>query len=169
VGKNFPAKPAAARESLRPRVEEVRKVIAAKPGDPYKGEPIFVERCAGCHTLFYKGGKTGPDLTSYQRDDLGTMLTSVVDPNAEIREGYENYLVRTTDGRSLSGFLADQDKNVVVLRGFDGADLSLKRADIQKLEPAGSSLMPEGLLDELSETEIRDLFAYLRQSQPITR
>jgi putative heme-binding domain-containing protein len=167
LDKHFPAKPPQARADLRPRVDAVRKIIAEKPGDPYKGEPLFTERCSGCHTLFFKGGKTGPDLTPYQRDDLGTMLTSVVDPNAEIREGYENYLVTTKDGRSLSGFLADQDKNVVVLRGFDNADLMLKRDDIAKLEPAGRSLMPEGLLDELEPQEIRDLFAYLRQSQPI--
>jgi len=80
-----------------------------------------------------------------------------------------NQLITTKDGRSLSGILADQDANVVVLRGFDGADLSLRRADIATMNPAGGSLMPESLLDGLTDTEIRDLFAYLRQSQPITK
>ncbi|MGE3310707.1 MAG: PVC-type heme-binding CxxCH protein [Limisphaerales bacterium] len=155
--------------ALRPRIEEVRRIIGGNPGDPYRGEPLFNEHCGGCHTLFFKGGKIGPDLTSYQRDDLGTMLVSVIDPNAEIREGFDNHVVVTRDGRTLGGFLADQDAHVIVLRGFDGNDISLRRSEIVSLTPAGRSLMPEALLDEMSDTEIRDLFAYLRQSQPIVR
>ena len=169
VEKHFPAAPPAARESLRPRIEQVRRIITSQPGDAYKGESHFQIRCAPCHTLFYKGGKIGPDLTSYQRDDLNTMLISIIDPNAEIREGFENQLVTTKDGRNLSGFLADQDANVVVLRGFDGADISLRRADISTISTAGSSLMPEALLDGMTDADMRDLFAYLRQSQPITK
>ena len=67
--------------------------------------------------LFAQGGKIGPDLTTYKRDDLRGMLLNVVNPSAEIREGFENYIVRTTDGRTLTGFIADQDANVVVLQG----------------------------------------------------
>ena len=169
LAKHFPATPPAARETLRPRIEQVRGIIAAQPGDPYKGEPLFTAKCAVCHTLFFKGGKVGPDLTSYQRDDLGTMLISIVDPNAEIRDGFQNFLVATKDGRRLSGILADQDANVVVLRGADGTEITLRRDDIKKMNPAGTSLMPEGILDGLSDIEIRNLFAYLRQSQPITK
>ena len=167
--KHFPAAPVLASEALRPRMDQVRQIIARKPGDPYKGEPLFQNRCAGCHTLFFKGGRIGPDLTSYQRDDLGTMLVSIVDPNAEIREGFANHLVTTKDGRTLSGFLADQDAHTMVLRGFDGADIRLHRDNIASLTPAGFSLMPPGLLDGLTDEEIQHLFAYLRQSQPITK
>jgi len=41
--------------------------------------------------------------------------------------------------------------------------------DIEAMNPAGGSLMPEGLLDGLSDAEMRELFACLRQSQPITQ
>ena len=68
-----------------------------------------------------------PDLTRYQRDDLGTMLHSILAPNAEIREGYENYVVKIKDGRVLSGFLADEDANTIVIRGFDGANITPPR------------------------------------------
>jgi putative heme-binding domain-containing protein len=167
--KHFPKTPVLASAAWRPRIDAVQKIIAQRPGDPYKGEPIYANKCAACHTLFFKGGKIGPDLTTYQRDDLGTMLISIIDPNAEIREGFASHLIATKDGRTLSGFLADQDAQVVVLRGFDGADISLRRDAISTMEPSGLSLMPPGLLEDLSEEEIRHLFAYLRQSQPITK
>lgn len=165
----FPAKALLARESFRPRIEEVRKILSASPGDPYAGEQIFMERCAACHKLFFKGGNIGPNLTSYQREDLGTMLVSVIDPNAEIREGYGNHIVTTKEGRVLSGFLTDQDEHVIVLRGFDGNDTTLSRSQILETKATGLSLMPEGLLDSLTDDRLRDLFAYLRISQPISK
>ena len=169
LDRHFPATPPPASAALRPRIQQVADIIAAKPGDPYKGEPLYMAKCAACHTLFFKGGKIGPDLTNYQRDDPGTMLISIIDPNAEIREGFANHLVTTKDGRTLSGFLADQDAGNLVLRGFDGVDINLRREDVATLTPAGFSLMPPGLLEGMSDEDIQHLFAYLRQSQPITQ
>ena len=167
--KHFPTTAPPGSAALQPRIEQVKQIIAQKPGDPYKGEPIFTNKCAACHTLFFKGGKIGPDLTSYQRDDPGTMLISIVDPNAEIREGFANKMVTTRDGRTLSGFQADEDAQTLVLRGFDGADIRLQRDNILTEAAAGFSLMPAGLLDDLSDEAIQHLFAYLRQSQPIIK
>jgi len=161
--------PEKATAATRERVEKLRTLLTGKPGDPYAGEAIYMGRCAACHTLFHKGGQVGPNLTTYQRNDLGTMLISIVEPNAEIREGFENFVVTTKDGRTLTGFLADKDEHVVILRGFDGQDITLQREQIKELTAAGRSLMPDGLLEGLTDTELRDFFAYLRIPQPISR
>ena len=167
--KLFPPPITLLRADTRAAMEKLQQILKAGPGSPYAGEPIFAERCAGCHQLFHKGGRIGPNLTPYQRDDPGTMLPSILDPSAEIREGFVNYLVETRDGRTLSGFIADQDANVVVVRGFDGADLPLTREEIREMSPSGASLMPEGLLDGLTDQQLRDFFAYLRIPQPISK
>ncbi len=151
------------------RIQEIQTVLKRGAGDPYAGEALYTARCASCHRLFFKGGNVGPDLTAYQRDDLGTMLLSIVNPNVEIREGYQYYTVETTDGRSLSGFFVDRDNQVTVLRGLGGESITLRAAEIKDLQPMGRSLMPAGLLDDLSAQQLRDFFAYLRISQPITR
>lgn len=150
-------------------VTRVRTIIEAGTGDPYKGEAAFMQRCAACHTLFHKGGNIGPNLTSYQRDDLGTMLISIVDPSAEIREGFQNYMLKTKDGRTLSGFLSDNDAEVVALRGLDGQDIRVPRSDIAELEAMPTSIMPDGLLEGMKDQELRDFFAYLRIPQPISK
>jgi putative heme-binding domain-containing protein len=169
TAKLFPKPSAPIRPDTRAAVERIQRVLKAGAGNPYGGESIFTERCALCHQLFHKGGRIGPNLTTYQRDDLSTMLPSILDPNAEIREGYANYLVETKDGRALSGFIAAQDANVIALRGFDGEDLSLARPEILELKPTGMSLMPEGLLEGLTDQQLRDFFAYLCIPQPISR
>lgn len=150
-------------------IRRVRDALADGTGNPYAGETAFNLRCATCHKLFHKGGNIGPDLTPYQRGNLDTLLISVINPNAEIREGFEYVSLKTTDGRSLSGFLTDQDTQVVALRGMTGEDIRVERSGVKSLEPMGRSLMPEGLLQGMSDQQLRDFFAYLRISQPISR
>lgn len=152
---------------MRAQVERVVEVVHGAAGNPYVGEGLFEKRCAKCHVLFGSGGRVGPDLTSYKRDDLPRMALNIVNPSAEIREGFENYAVLTDDGRVLNGFLADQDNQVVVLKGVDGQSHVILRSEIDEIRPLPVSVMPGDLLKGLSEAEIRDLFAYLRSSQPV--
>jgi putative heme-binding domain-containing protein len=167
--KIFPADAAKPATEWNRRIAEVEAVLKSGTGNPYAGEAVFTARCASCHKLFFKGGKVGPDLTYYQRDNLGTMLISIINPNAEVREGFEYYLLETTDGRSLSGFLVERDAQVVVLRGLEGEDIALRQSDVKEMRPVGRSLMPEGLLEGLDARQLRDFFAYLRISQPISK
>ncbi|MBV8881499.1 MAG: c-type cytochrome, partial [Planctomycetaceae bacterium] len=154
---------------FRKRIDEITAILKDGTGNPYAGEATFTERCAKCHKLFFKGGSVGPDLTQYQRDNLGTMLISIVNPSAEIREGYQYYLVATTDDRVLSGFFVDQDNQVKVLRTLEGENVTLRASQIKAIKAAGQSLMPTGLLDGLKDQQLRDFFAYLRITQPITK
>lgn len=145
----------------------LESVLANGHGDPYDGKKLFLQQCGKCHTMFSEGGQVGPDLTSYSRQNVGNMLMHVVDPNAEIREGFETYAVLTADGQALSGFLADQDAQTIVLRGFNGESTTVARDDIESMRATGQSLMPDGLLKELTEDQVRNLFAYLRSTQPL--
>lgn len=156
-------------QELQVQITRIAASLRNGEGSPYEGQKLFNATCAACHRLFGQGGQIGPDLTTYKRDDLDTVLLSIVHPNAEIREGYENFIVTTRDGRTLSGFLADRDTQVVILRGVDGENIAIPQKEVEQMEAAGISLMPEGLLDSFNDQQIRDLFAYLRSTQPLVR
>jgi putative heme-binding domain-containing protein len=161
-----PVTPATSAE-LHMRIDRLAASIRGGSGVPKPGKQVFDQHCSRCHTLFGRGGKVGPDLTTYRRDDLETMLLNIVNPSAEIREGYSTRVVATADGRVLSGVLIEEDQNVVRLRGSDGAELALARNQIDAMRTATTSLMPEGLLKDLTDQQLRDLFAYLRSTQPL--
>jgi putative heme-binding domain-containing protein len=151
-------------------VAEIRRlqgILSGGKSDPFAGFDVYATSCAACHKLHGKGGNIGPDLTASPRDDVGHLLQHIVDPSAEIREGYENFVVRTADGQVLNGFLAESDANRVVMRGLDGNNTVLERAKVVEMKSAGVSLMPPSLLTLLTETQVRDLFAYLRTTQPL--
>jgi putative heme-binding domain-containing protein len=155
------------REELRNEIARLQSLIAHQPGIPKNGRELFAKHCARCHTLFGAGGRVGPELTTYPRHDGQALLTHIVDPSAEIREGYGTTAISMTDGRQISGVMVDSDQRVVVLRTSDGSELTIAREEIDELQPVKMSLMPEGMLKTLSEQEIRDLLAYLRSSQPV--
>ena len=152
---------------LELEIFRLAKLVESKPGSPYAGKKLFTKSCAACHRLFEQGGQIGPDLSTYQRDDIDTMLLNIVNPSAEVREGYENFLLTTKDGRTAVGFLVEQDNRSVVLRGLDGQDVSVERKNIQSMKAQGDSLMPAGLLSGYSDDQVLDLMAYLRSTQPL--
>lgn len=156
-------------EEMQAHIARYSAVLANGRGDPYAGKKLYAQSCGKCHILFGDGGRIGPDLTSYKRDDTLQMLLNVVNPSAEIREGFETVLVITDDGRVATGFRYDEDSRVLVLRGVDGQNITIPRERIEEILPQPKSIMPEGLLKDLTEQQVRDLFAYLRSSQPLNQ
>jgi putative heme-binding domain-containing protein len=154
-------------EQMRQSIDRLAVVVNSGKGDPYPGKKLFTARCANCHTLHAVGGSVGPDLTPFKRDDVPNLLLHIINPNAEIREGYQNSVVITESGRMLTGIVVEKDARVLVLRMADGQRVVLPKDDIESISASGISIMPEGLLDGLSDQEARDLFAYLRSGQPL--
>ena len=157
----------ASTEEMKTETTRLTALLNGGSGNPKKGKPLFMKQCGKCHRLFAEGGQIGPDLTSFKRDNLERILVNIVNPSLEIREGFESHVAITIDGRVVTGFLADKDSQVVVLRGVDGQNIILRRDEIDELMMTKKSLMPEGSLKNLSDQEVRDLFAYLRSTQPV--
>jgi putative membrane-bound dehydrogenase-like protein len=138
-------------------------------GDPAKGKALFAKHCAACHTLFGEGGKVGPDLTTADRQNRTYMLTQIVDPSGYIRPEFVAYKVDTVDGRSLTGLVAESGgESVTLVSVVDNQPQKtvVAKKDIDKMTPSAVSLMPEKLLDTLSDAEVRDLFAYISSDGP---
>jgi putative heme-binding domain-containing protein len=143
------------------------EILALEAGDPLNGKPLYASKCAQCHQLFGAGGMVGPDLTTHNRKDTRLMLRSIIEPDAEIREGFENQTILIEDGRVLTGFIVDEDSQVVQLRTPEGQTITVSIDEIEARKANQKSIMPSKLLDDLSDSQIRDLFAFLRSSQPI--
>ncbi|HUP77860.1 MAG TPA: dehydrogenase, partial [Pirellula sp.] len=145
----------------------ISEILRTGSGNPKQGKIQFTQHCGRCHRLFEEGGGIGPDLTPFARDNLERMLVNIINPNLEIREGFENNVVLTSDGRVITGFLADKDEQVVIIRGADGQNVVLQKDAIDEIKAISLSVMPEGTLKQLEDQQLRDLFAYLRSSQPV--
>ncbi len=167
VDRLFGASSTATAGALDQEIGRVTTLVRDATGNLYAGRTLFEQRCASCHRFFNQGGQIGPDLTSFKRDDVASLVLAIVNPNAEMREGYEPFVLTKKDGTVLSGFVAAQDERQVTIRDMAGLSATVPRGEIAALHGMGTSLMPTGLLSGLSDQQIRDLLAFLRITQPL--
>jgi putative heme-binding domain-containing protein len=136
-----------------------------RAANPSRGRATFSRVCAQCHTLYDQGGQVGPNLTGSNRFNLDYVLQNVIDPSAVIAREYQVTLIRTKDGRVVSGIATEGDHAVKVVS--ETGTVLVPRAEIEKMRRSDLSMMPEGLLTGLSEQDVADLVAYLRTSEQV--
>ena len=144
------------------QMNKISAIVASSPkGDPAKGRLLFLATCGSCHKLNNEGGNVGPDLTGYERNNLNTVLINIIDPNADIREGYEVQQIVTTDGRTLEGRIQSRNGgNITYQPPMGGRETTISANKIKKISARPTSIMPEHLLDKMSDQEIKDFFSY---------
>jgi len=148
-------------------IERFRKLIATKGyGDARRGRAVYARVCQQCHTLYGEGGKVGPDITGSNRGDLDYVLHNAVDPNSVIPNDYRTSNIETKDERSITGIVTKQDDNALTIVTANET-LIIPRNELKSVAQTELSMMPEGLLQALTEDEVRDLLAYLKTSAQV--
>ncbi len=149
------------------RAKVISNYMGAMPkaGDVPKGKAVFAKTCAACHKLDDVGHAVGPDLAALANKSPEYLLTEILDPNRNLDNRYLEYVVNTTDGRTLNGLLANETAAGVTLRQADGKEVTVLRADFDGFKTSGRSLMPEGLEKDVPATAMIDLLAYLTSSE----
>jgi putative membrane-bound dehydrogenase-like protein len=128
--------------------------------DRQAGHTVFSSICAACHRLNGEGATIGPDLTGGQRDNLDYLLENLADPSAVVAPEFRLSTITMKDQRVLAGIIKSRNEKSLVLQTPVEA-LTLATDDVQSVQTSERSLMPDGLLDALSETQVRDLIAFL--------
>src|SRR5262249_30104562 len=140
--------------------------LGQRPGDPVAGKQHFTKACATCHTLHGEGNKVGPDLTTVDRKNRQFLVTNIVDPSAIIRPEFVAQVVITKDGRQLTGVIVETNGDALTLVNDKNERTVLAKQQIETMEASSVSLMPDNILDQFDEQQIRDLFAYLQSDAP---
>jgi putative heme-binding domain-containing protein len=144
-------------------IERYRRLYGAggsTPGDAPRGRAVFQQICGQCHRLFDAGGQVGPDITGANRGDLSYLLETILFPNAVIPNDYRASTIETKDERVITGIVKEQNGNTLVVQTATEV-LTLPRNEVKKIEPSDQSMMPEGLLANLKDQEVRDLLYYV--------
>ncbi|MBA4015668.1 MAG: hypothetical protein C0483_00625 [Pirellula sp.] len=163
---------AAARRVLDPpalRETSLRAEEISAGGDPAAGEGLFfhprVASCYRCHEYEGRGAAVGPALTTFGRGaSRERILQSILEPSKEIAPHYVPWILTTTDGRTLTGlFIGEEVDGTQRFVDAQGKLFKLHPREIESREAAKQSIMPADFGRTLTETELRDLAAFLLQ------
>jgi putative heme-binding domain-containing protein len=138
------------------------RVLGAGVGNMESGHKLYMKHCGVCHTLHGEGEKIGPDLTSADRKNRDSLLLNILDPSGTIRPEFISQTAVLVDGRVLTGLVIESSPQQITLVDAKQQKTIIPRGEIDQIEPSTTSLMPERLLEQLQEQELRDLFRYLQ-------
>src|SRR5262249_38117429 len=118
-------------------------------------------QCAKCHKFEGKGHTVGPELDGASRD-IEYLLVNILDPNRVIGQPYFVRTIELKNGRIETGLLVAEDEESVTLKSENDAVKVIQRKDIEgKIKVQEVSLMPEGLANNMSVRDFRDLIRYM--------
>lgn len=138
-------------------------VLAHTGGDVALGEAVYARAtCGACHTVSQGEKPKGPYLgniaETYSRADLAV---AILEPNKTIAQGFTTNVVTLTNGTTMMGFVTDEQGEQVTLRDIAAQEHTFRKADIAKRETLPSSLMPPGLMGNITVHETASLLDYL--------
>lgn len=138
-------------------------VMAYERYNPEQGERVFHRaRCSACHVFGDIGRGGGPDLsTVIKRFRRGEVLESIMFPSRVISDQYQAVDVELEDGALHSGMVVEDTAERLTLINANGDRLDLDKARIRNREPSALSIMPEGLLDTMTLSDLASLIRFL--------
>lgn len=159
-------------EALKTKIAAIKQ--GASPMDEYmeslfggnrnNGRNVFnynsTAQCVRCHNMGSEGGSVGPNLAKIggilSREQI---LQSLIEPSARLSPGYGTVSLTLKDGQEVTGTLAKENAEELVITTSDAEPLVIPVSRIAKRENMPSSMPAMGTL--LSKREIRDVVEFL--------
>lgn len=144
------------------------------PTDINAGRRVFFSNriggCLTCHRHAGRGGAVGPDLSEiHLQGDRTHILRSILEPSRDVAPQYHPRMLVTHEGTIFTGLLLRKGgrSGKEFYRDSNGKEQSFLKTDIAERHEIATSMMPEGLVDRMTDREIRDTIAFL-QNNPQT-
>jgi putative heme-binding domain-containing protein len=121
--------------------------------------------CIKCHRFNGTGGPSGPDITGVgNRFQPADLLEAIVLPSKVISDQYQATEIITRKKQVFVGTVQEENDLAIILRSspLSTETETVPKTQIAERRPSKLSVMPQGLLDVLSENEVLDLLAYVR-------
>jgi len=154
------ALPAYTKETVAQLVSNAKTI-----GNAAKGKLVYEQAgCIACHIPGAPQSKIGPDLSGLARGlPVDMIVTEVVWPALNVKEGYEAATVTLKDGTVITGFKQTETAEAIAIREMaTGAIKTVPKADALKIQ-TGGTLMPDGLTVTLTEQDLAHLIRYLSE------
>ena len=152
-------------------IEYERQIPELAGGNWLRGKGLFFGEqlaCAKCHQVGGFGGKVAPDLSNLIHRDVASVLKDIQQPSAAINPDHVAYNVELTDGESLTGVAVGGGEGDVAFADATGKAIVVPKSRIASMRPSAVSLMPEGLLQNLSAQQQKDLLTFLLLPPPLS-
>jgi putative heme-binding domain-containing protein len=130
-------------------------------GDAGRGKAVYEQKA--CHRCHSGNQRLGPDLTgAARRFSVQDLFIAILDPHKEVAPLYRTMLITTKSGRVYHGLLVYESPDGSLLQTSPDVTVRITGEELEAIRSSPLSLMPTGLLNDLSDAELADLYAHLK-------
>ncbi|MCA9022427.1 MAG: c-type cytochrome, partial [Planctomycetaceae bacterium] len=167
IAKQYPEAYTALLKQSEPETEQFLaqlETVNWDEGNSERGEALFRKRaCVQCHGNRSALGPASAGVAKrFSRKDL---FTAIVAPNSDVSPRYQTTVVGTVDGKVYTGLVVYRSVDGLTLRNSNNQTTRIEADEINFENKKSTSLMPQGLLKDLSPQDLADLYAYLQGLQ----
>lgn len=142
------------------------EVILSRSGDAARGKLIFFSdgaRCKACHDVHDKEKSLGSTLLDINKKykSRSEILQHVINPSLKIDEPLAAYIVVMASGKVVTGLIAEQTDETVVIQTAERKLIRIPRTEIEQKKKSPKSLMPDQILSDLTAQEAADLLEFI--------
>ncbi|MCP4511379.1 MAG: c-type cytochrome, partial [Fuerstiella sp.] len=144
--------------------ETVRSRVVNVQGNADAGKELFRNQsCLSCHTVANGQQPKGPHLVDIgKRYKINELIESIVDPSKKIAQGFDTWTFVMASGKVHNGFVVLESAETVTIRQNDGLSVELLQDDIDERVKQEISMMPKGVVGNLTPEQLADLVAWLQ-------
>jgi putative heme-binding domain-containing protein len=115
-----------------------------------------------CHAIGGTGAELGPALDGWGRGKSAEVIArAIVQPSAEIAQGYDGMELKTTDGLTIQGLLI-KDNDPLMIRSQGGFTQIVPVSRVASRRRMTDSLMMSAAQLGLTAQDVADLIAFLK-------
>ena len=146
------------------KYEDMKNAVLNMSGNAEIGKSLFLRQsCIACHSVLPSEPQKGPYLGSvgnlFNREQL---ITHIVKPEAEVAQGFQTFSFTMKDDSVISGYVTAKDDKNITVRSMIGTSQSIEVKNVKKETVSKNSMMPPGLVNNLTLEEFASLLDYLQ-------
>ncbi len=141
--------------------EERLEKIDFASGEINRGLAVFKQKA--CHRCHEGGSRLGPDLAgAASRFSRADLFTAIIEPSRNVAPLYRTTQIATRSGKTHLGLVIYESPDGTLLQTSPDTTVRITGDDLLLRQTSQQSLMPTGLLNDLKDQDLADLYAYLK-------
>lgn len=107
---------------------------------------------------------SGPalDKSVVSKQTANQLLESILDPSQKVAEEFAGWTLITTEGKVITGLLKERSGKGLTLVNAKAESFTFAKDEIDELVKQKVSMMPDRLVESLTDQQIADLIAWIR-------
>jgi putative heme-binding domain-containing protein len=126
-----------------------------------RGQKVFQQTCAACHSIGGIGARVGPQLDGIGIRGVARLAEDILDPSRNVDAAFRYNSYQLDSGDVVAGIPRREEGDVITVADSTGKEIPIARSKVKRVVPSNLSLMPSNFGEVIKPADFDDLMSYL--------